>query len=81
LIRKGYIEKVNSSTDKREYHLVTTEKFRDYYAISQSYANLVMGRVRERFTREETEHLERMLHIISKELMPECSTVLYQPVQ
>jgi len=81
LIRKGYIEKVNSSTDKREYHLVTTEKFRDYYAISQRYANLVMGRIRERFSREETEQFEKMLHIISQELMPESSTVLYYPVQ
>jgi len=81
LIRKGYIEKVNSSTDKREYHLVTTAKFRDYYAISQNYANLVMGRIRERFSREETEQFEKMLQIISQELMPECSTVLYDPVK
>ena len=81
LIRKGYIEKVNSSADKREYHLVTTDRFRDYYAISQNYANLVMGRIRERFSREETEQLEKMLQIISQELMPECSTVLYHPVQ
>jgi len=81
LIRKGYIEKVNSSTDKREYHLVTTEKFLNYYAISQNYANLVMGRIRERFSRHETEQFEKMLHIISKELMPECSTVLDNPVQ
>ena len=78
LIRKGYIEKVNSSTDKREYHLVTTERFRDYYAISQNYANLVMSRIRERFSLEDTEHFERMLHIISKELMPESGTVLNQ---
>ena len=81
LTRKGYIEKVNSSVDKREYHLVTTEKFRDYYAISQNYANLVMGRIRERFSRDETAQLEKMLTIISQELMPECSTVLYHPVQ
>jgi len=77
LIRKGYIEKVNSSTDKREYHLVTTERFRDYYAISQNYVNLVVERIREKFSREETEHFEKMLHVISKELMPESSTVLY----
>jgi len=81
LIRKEYIEKVNSSTDKREYHLVTTEKFNDYYAISQNYANLVMGRIRERFSMEETEQFEKMLQIISQELMPESSTVLYSPVQ
>jgi len=81
LIRKGYIEKVNSSTDKREYHLVTTEKFRDYYAISRNYINLVMARVRERFSREETEQLEKMLLIISQELMPESSSALCYSVQ
>ena len=81
LIRKGYIEKVNSIIDKREYHLVTTEKFRDYYAISQNYINLVVGRIRERFSREDTKHLEQMLSVISQELMPESSTVLYHPVQ
>jgi len=77
LIYKGYIKKVNSSTDKREYHLVTTDKFQTYYAISQSYANLVMGRIRERFSREETEQFENMLFVISQELMPESSTVLH----
>jgi len=77
LIHKGYIEKVNSSTDKREYHLVTTEKFRIYYAISQNYANLVMRRIRDRFSREETEQFEKMLLVISQELMPESSMGLH----
>ena len=77
LVRKGYIEKVNSSTDKREYHLVTTEKFRTYYAISQNYANLVVRRIRERFSRDETEQFEKMLLTISEELMPESSTELH----
>ena len=77
LIYKGYIKKVNSSTDKREYHLVTTERFRDYYSISQNYVNLVMERIRERFSREETEQLEKMLLVISQELMPESNIVLY----
>ena len=76
LVRKGYIEKVNSSTDKREYHLVTTNKFWDYYDISQHYINLVMARARERFEQEAVEQLEEMLHIISQELMPESSVDL-----
>jgi len=73
LIRKGYIEKVNSSVDKREYHLRTTEKFNDYYAINQNYLNTVMQRIRNRFSDEEALQLERMLTIISKELMTESS--------
>jgi len=71
LIRKGYIEKVHSDTDKREYHLRTTPKFQEYYAINQNYLNTVMQRIRSRFSDDETEQLEHMLRVISEELMPE----------
>ena len=71
LIRKGYIEKIHSSADKREYHLRTTRKFLDYYAINQNYQKKVMQRIRERFSEEETRQLTHMLSIISRELMVE----------
>jgi len=73
LMRKGYVEKVNSSVDKREYHLRPTAKFLSYYAINQNYQKTVMERIRARFTEEETLELERMLSIISRELMEENS--------
>ena len=76
LIRKGYITKVNSSKDKREYHLVTTPKFLDYYAINQNYIAIVMQRIRKRFSPEETEQLDNMLQTISRELMPENNAIL-----
>ena len=37
LIRKGYIIRQNSSTDRREYHLVLSEKFFSYRALMRSY--------------------------------------------
>ena len=76
LMRKGYVEKVNSIADRREYHLVTTPKFWDYYAINQNYVAIVMQRIRKRFSQGETEQLENMLRIISQELMPESNAVL-----
>ena len=76
LIRKGYINKVRSTVDKREYHLVVTKKFWQYYAINQNYLTTIMQRIRERFTAEETKQLEHMLQIISDELMPESNVVL-----
>ena len=76
LIRKGYIEKVNSSADRREYHLITTLKFWDYYAINQNYIAMVMRRIQARFSGEETEQLQSMLRIISEELMPENNMML-----
>ena len=71
LIRKGYIEKVKSSADRREFHLRTTDKFWNYYAINQNYVATIMQRIRNRFSDEDREKLESMLTIISRELMPE----------
>lgn len=73
LIRKGYIRKVQSAEDRREYHLEITEKFLDYYNISTTYTDTVMERIEARFTPEECKVLERMLDVISRELMPEVA--------
>lgn len=71
LIQKGYVEKIRSSHDRREYHLRPTQKYMDYYNVSASYLQQVMDRVKNRFTGEETALLDRMLTIIGDELMPE----------
>ena len=71
LIRKGYVEKVQSPNDRREYHLRPTQKYLDYYNVSSSYLKSVMDRVKGRFTQEEAAQLDRMLQIVSQELMPE----------
>jgi DNA-binding MarR family transcriptional regulator len=72
LIRKGYIVREKSRDDRREYHLRTTPKFLQYYAINQNYLGTVMQRIRERFSPEETTQLEKMLAVISRELMSEA---------
>ena len=73
LIRKGYVQKIQSAQDKREYHLQVTQKYRDYYNLSNDYVHVVTERMRQRFTPEECAKLEEMLAIISKELMPEIN--------
>ena len=45
LIKKGYIRKVQSSDDRREYHLEITQKYIDYYNISTAYMTAVMNRI------------------------------------
>ena len=59
LVRKGYVEKIQSTTDRREYYLRPTQKY------------TVIERVRERFSAEDVAKLEEMLTIINNELMPE----------
>ena len=76
LVNKGYIIKEKSNTDGREYILRTTPKFSQYYAINSNYIAVIMKRIRERFSESETEQFEKMLRIISHELMPESSDSL-----
>ena len=71
LIQKGYIVKVQSDTDKREFHLRLTDKYYDYFDLSQSYISKVSKRIEERFTTEELKLLDKVLDITSHELMSE----------
>ena len=71
LVKKGYIRKVQSPDDRREYHLVVTQKYRDYYNISYQYLKTVIDRAKERFEPQDLQKLEEMLTVVSKELMPE----------
>ena len=71
LVKKGYVENIQSTTDKREYRLRPTQKYIDYYNISYSYLHLVMERAKQRFSPDDLAKLEEMLQIVSEELMPE----------
>ena len=71
LVKKGYVERIRSTADKREYHPRPTQKYLDYYNISYSYLHLVMERAKKRFAPEDLARLEGMLRIVSDELMPE----------
>ena len=72
LIKKGYLERENSQSDRREYHLVLSEKYYNYIGLLTSYQKVVMERMKERFPPEVIDRTDRMLEIISEELMPEC---------
>ena len=71
LVAKGYVEKIQSETDKRECHLHITDKYRNTYGETYDYIGTVMKRVRERFSEDQVRELESMLGVINSELMPE----------
>ena len=71
LVKKGYLEKIQSTEDKREYHLYVTQKYLDYYNISYQYLNTVLNRLEGRFSQEELEVVKRVLKVMDEELMPE----------
>ncbi len=73
LVKKGYVNKVQSETDKREYHLEVTDKYMQTYGVTYDYIGTVMKRIRERFSPEEVEQLENILGVLDAELMPEVT--------
>ncbi len=71
LIKKGYVRKIRSKRDKREYYLAVTQKYIDYYNISNSYLYKVLHRLEDRLNDQEQQFLQKILEILSWELMPE----------
>lgn len=72
LIKKGYLERQNSQFDRREYHLILSEKYYNYIGLLSSYENTVTQRMIDRFPPEDIAKFDEMLRVISQELMPEC---------
>ena len=71
LLQKGYLEKIRSESDAREYHLRPTDKYLAYRKINQDYLDILMERCKERFSKEDYDKLNEMLDIMNNELMPE----------
>ena len=42
LVKKGYVERIRSTADKREYHLRPTQKYLDYYNNRRIKAKLMV---------------------------------------
>ena len=72
LIKKGYLKKQNSDTDRREYHLVLSEKYYNYTDIMRGYVKTVLDRIENSFAPGEIELFSNMLMRISAEMMPEA---------
>ncbi len=73
LIDKGYVEKVQSEYDKREYHLHVTDKYLDYLNLSTGYVSTVAKRAEESFTPERVDALNAILEDMSNNLMNEVN--------
>ena len=72
LIKKGYLERQNSANDRREYHLVLSEKYHNYMSLFSSYQQTVIERIEKRFPPEDLEKFDEILRVSSDELMEEC---------
>ena len=73
LIRKGYLTKKQSGSDKREMLLSVTDKYYKYWNISDKYMEIVQDRLEKSLTPEEYAFFTRIMQKISDEMMPEAS--------
>lgn len=71
LVEKGYIRKIQSEQDKREFYLEITDKFMEYYNVSTAFVKTIGERIGKRFSGADLDKLGEVLTIISDELMPE----------
>ena len=69
LVRKGYIRKLPSLQDKRETYLEVTDKFLNYYGLKNLDIANMMKRIRQKFSEEEIEQLERFMTRLVDECM------------
>lgn len=61
LISKGYVRKVLSEDDRREYFLEVTDKFNKVYGANAAFNAQLMSGIREKFSEEEVELLEKLI--------------------
>lgn len=69
LIQKGYVKKVLSKDDRREYNLEVTEKFTKHYGMVSSFNADFMKSLRESLSAEEISLLEKILNKINNEVI------------
>lgn len=71
LVSKGYVNKIPSEADKREYHLEVTEKFLSYYGLNNEDNARLMRGIRDTFSPQEVAQLEitinRVLALMTEE--------------
>lgn len=73
LVRKGYLQKIRSKEDAREYHLHPTKLYTDVYGINDECIRVLSERLAERFSTGDREKFEEMLRVVADELMPEMN--------
>lgn len=79
LVRKGYLRRVRSEKDHREYYLEVTQRYIDYCNVSNSYVNDVMKRVRARMTDKEWADFYHTLEILSDEMKADIPMEVKEP--
>lgn len=68
LQKKGYVERRQSESDGREYHLVLTKKYYDYASLFPKNIGSLLSDIEHKITQPEFEVLKKISVLIAKEL-------------
>lgn len=68
LVSKGYVEKVQSKEDGREFILRLTDRFKTYKKIAFSSISEVMDRLEEKLSKEDMDQIYKSLGLIKAEM-------------
>lgn len=69
LIKKGFITKERSAHDGREYCLIPTQKFFDFYENKDDY--VLINKMKENFTKKECKKIDKIMKILTEQIEPE----------
>lgn len=69
LMKKGFITKERSEKDGREYCLVPTQKFFDYYENRDDY--VLINDMKKNFTKKECHKIDKIMKILTEQIEPE----------
>ncbi|MDD6154692.1 MAG: MarR family transcriptional regulator [Eubacteriales bacterium] len=75
LVDKGYAVKEQSQEDKREFHIVPTDKYEQDYGSVFSATDQVCDELRRKFSQKELANFDKILRYIGDELLPEVNSV------
>jgi len=70
LVSKGYVTKVSSDVDRREFLLHVSDRFYNYYDTRNLFIQDACDRLRGEFSPEELDTFEKMLWVLNKSVRP-----------
>ena len=73
LVKKGYVVKVQSKDDKREFYLELTDKFEKYQTIKNEYIHTVINRMETELPKKDLDKFEEILSRVITDFMPEVT--------
>ncbi|MDO5301392.1 MAG: MarR family winged helix-turn-helix transcriptional regulator [Tissierellia bacterium] len=76
LVKKGYVEKVRSTKDRRQTHLYVTEKFKTHYNINYDYINEITNRLEESMDPDKIGHFQEGLEAMNDGILREVSITM-----